>query len=307
MACYFGEDTGEQIVDKLEALPEAQKLPPTAIQGVGNPALLALAGGTDAWQYLDHTTPFVVPANLTSGTIPIDGDGLVIPLIVKRNSVEPVLGGPRNPFFSFYEGFLEMTKSITAFFQFDLEFTHYINEVIPAVPSPQIDTRTFQQAYSFNGPFSVALNIFNARSFIPPMPPTAGIIPISAQLRIRAFNPFNRAARLAVPYTNLQFLSADATYLQFKPVRTPAIPNLATDLYAQVNNPAKFTAIIEKIDEVMLILVANPNQRVEIDNSEYTINDMAKLGAMRVMYSKLLVQALARAGNRKYSKMKLRG
>ena len=160
------DQTGTEIRDSLTALPEAQKLPSTAIQGVGNAALLAAAGGQDAFQYLDHTTPFVVPANLTSGTIPIDGDGLVIPLIVKRNSVEPVLGGPRNPFFSYYEGFLEMTKSLTAFFQFDLEFTHYINEVIPAVPSPQIDIRTFQQAYSFNGPFSVALNIFNARSFV---------------------------------------------------------------------------------------------------------------------------------------------
>ena len=300
-------DTGEQIVDKLEALPDAQKLPPTAIQGVGNPALLAAAGGTDIFQYLDHTTPFVVPANLTSGTVPIDGDGLVIPLIIKRNSVEPVLGGPRNPFFSYYEGFLEMTKSLTAFFRFDLEFTHYINEVVPSVPSPQVDIRTFQQAFSFNGPFSVPLNIFNARSFVPAMPSTAGIIPISAQLRIRAFNPFNNAARIAVPYTNLQFLSADATYLQFRPVRTPAIPNLAADLYAQVNNPATFEAIIRKIDETMFKLVSNQNQRVEIDNSEYTINDMAKLGAMRTMYSKLLVQAEARAGNRKYSKMKLRG
>ena len=300
-------DTGEQIVDKLEALPEAQKLPSTAIQGVGNAALLAAAGGQDAFQYLDHTTPFVVPANLTSGTIPIDGDGLVIPLIIKRNSVEPVLGGPRNPFFSYYEGFLEMTKSLTAFFRFDLEFTHYINEVIPAVPSPQVDIRTFQQAFSFNGPFSVALNIFNARSFIPPMPPTAGIIPISAQLRVRAFNPFNNAARIAVPYTNLQFLSADATYLQFRPVRTPAIPNLATDLYSQVNNPAKFTALIEKIDETMLVLVADPNMNVEIDNSQYTINDMAKLVRMRTYYSKLLTQALARAGNRKFSTFKLVG
>ena len=300
-------DTGEQIVDKLEALPEAQKLPSTAIQGVGNAALLAAAGGQDAFQYLDHTPPFVVPSNLTSGTIPIDGDGLVIPLIIKRNSVEPVLGGPRNPFFSYYEGFLEMTKSLTAFFRFDLEFTHYINEVIPAVPSPQTDIRTFQQAFSFNGPFSVALNIFNARSFIPPMPPTAGIIPISAQLRVRAFNPFNNTARIAVPYTNLQFLSADATYLQFRPVRTPAIPNLATDLYAQVNNPAKFTTIIEKIDETMLVLVANPNERVEIDGSEYTINDFNKLRNMRSYYSMLLSQALARAGNRKYTSLKWRG
>ena len=301
------DQTGTEIRDSLTALPEAQKLPSTAIQGVGNAALVAAAGGQDAFQYLDHTPPFVVPSNLTSGTIPIDGDGLIIPLIIKRNSVEPVLGGPRNPFFSYYEGFLEMTKSLTAFFRFDLEFTHYINEVIPAVPSPQTDIRTFQQAFSFNGPFSVALNIFNARSFIPPMPPTAGIIPISAQLRVRAYNPFNNAARIAVPYTNLQFLSADATYLQFRPVRTPAIPNLATDLYSQVNNPAKFTAIIEKIDETILILVADPNMNVEIDNSEYTINDMNKLIGMRTYYSKLLTQAVARAGNRKYSKMKLRG
>ena len=300
-------DTGEQIVDKLEALPEAQKLPSTAIQGVGNAALLAAAGGQDAFQYLDHTPPFVIPADMTSGTISATGDGLVIPLIIKRNSVEPVLGGPRNPFFSYYEGFLEMTKSLTAFFQFDLEFTHYINEVVPQVPSPQIDIRTFQQAYSFVGPFSVALNIFNARSFVPAMPSTAGIIPISAQLRVRAFNPFNRAARIAVPYTNLQFLSADATYLQFRPVRTPAIPNLATDLYAQVNNPAKFTAIIEKIDETMLVLVANPNERVEIDGSEYTINDFNKLRNMRSYYSMLLSQALARAGNRKYTSLKWRG
>ena len=300
-------DTGEQIVDKLEALPEAQKLPSTAIQGVGNAALLAAAGGQDAFQYLDHTPPFVIPADMTSGTIPIDGDGLIIPLIVKRNSVEPVLGGPRNPFFSYYEGFLEMTKSLTAFFQFDLEFAHYINEVIPQVPSPQIDIRTFQQAYSFNGPFSVALNIFNARSFIPPMPPTAGIIPISAQLRIRAFNPFNRAARIAVPYSNLQFLSADATYLQFRPVRTPAILNLATDLYSQVNNPAKFTAIIEKIDETMLDLVAERNMNVEILNEQFTINDMGKLIRMRAYYSKLLTEAEARVGNRKFSSFNLTG
>ena len=139
------------------------------------------------------------------------------------------------------------------------------------------------------------------------MPSTAGIIPISAQLRVRAFNPFNRAARIAVPYTNLQFLSADATYLQFRPVRTPAIPNLATDLYAQVNNPAKFTTIIEKIDETMLVLVANPNERVEIDGSEYTINDFNKLRNMRSYYSMLLSQALARAGNRKYTSLKWRG
>ena len=298
-------DTGQQIVSKLEALPEAQKLSPQAIEGVGNPALLAAAGGVGPMYHYDKTAPFVVPANLTSGTIPATGDGLTFTLVAERNSTGPILTGISNPFAGFYEGAQNWTVSGAAELEFIVRFSHLASKIgnFPDI----ISNRPHREVTDGASSFTVPLNVFSAIANVPDTPLANMVIPIKVEMIVRAFSRVTPGQRIAVTYSNTSFSNASATYMQWRPQQTPAIPNLAIDLFSQVNNPATMTAIIRKIDETMLILVADPNMNVEIENSQYTINDMAKLIRMRTYYSKLLTQALARAGNRKFSTFKLVG
>lgn len=281
-----------------------------------------------AFHYYEQTAPFAVAAGQVAGnigsilgnsqevvdatgatiTIPAAGYGLRLPIIAKHNSVNGILTGDGNPFFSDYDGFFILTPSVHARIIATLVFIHHIDEVANGAP-PIYSYRQQGENGLQGNELQIGLGDFSARSTVPsnPAPATTGIIPYSAELIIHAVTLGQNSVPLAIDYTNAKFAGARATYYQFRPVAQVAAANIAADAFSQANNPNTFATIINNIDTALTNLAARTQEYVVIAGDEYRIQDIGRLQRLRTYYNSMLTQALSRAGTRKYSSLGVRG
>lgn len=261
---------------------------------------------TSPYYYRDRTDEFAVPADKMAGVIPADGDGVVLPLIAKRNTKGAVLAGEDNPFLSDYYGVLYINPGSAGNIEFAVRFTHHISDNIPAAADITHYRRIRRNALTA-GEFSLELRGFGAASVVNAPQATTGIIPISADMLITAKSIANPDQRIALNYSGLEFDAARAFYYQFAPVAQVAAANIASDAFSQANNPNTFATIINNIDTAITNLAARTQEYVVIAGDEYRIHDVGRLQRLRGYYNSLLTQALARAGNRRFANMGARG
>lgn len=164
--------------------------------------------------YEDLTDNFAVAPSKIAGTIPQAGAGLVLPLIVKRNSKGKIYTGPGNPFFAQYMGDLHITPASAAILDFTLNFIHHTGDIpeanIATFTIPRLKTRTVVAAT----PFSLDMTGYSAVGIVG-RDQYNGIIPIEANLTITARSVVNNQ-RTAVNYTDLWFSQARAYYYQLQ-------------------------------------------------------------------------------------------